>query len=274
MLAARSLHFRYPGAPEDALSAIEWAAEGGRIEAFVGPNGAGKTSLLRLLSGELRPRQGEVELDGQPLDRWGPRALAQRRAVLSQSPRLDFSFTVREVVLMGRTPHFQRDPSRHDQEIVDARLRELDLAALADRPFPALSRGEKQRVQLARVLAQLPDHSPGKSSFLFLDEPVTHLDLEHQHVTLRLARERARAGHGVVVVLHDLNLALRYTDLATVFDGGAIVARGDPAEIFTAPLLREVFAVEGALITSGGGRAVLDIRGPVTPERVPPGHAC
>jgi iron complex transport system ATP-binding protein len=261
MLEARQLGYAFSRAPRPVVAELDWQATPGEVEALVGPNGAGKTTLLRLLSGELTPSLGTVLLEGRALARWSALALAGRRAFLTQSPRLDFAFTVREVVAMGRSPHLDPRERAQDEAILAQVLRELDLEAFAERPFPSLSRGEKQRVQLARVLAQVDGAPPGVCRYLFLDEPVNHLDLAHQHITLALARRRARAGHAVVVVLHDLNLALRYTDRVTMLDEGRAVARGRPREVFTPERLQGVFGVTARLHEGHGGHPFLEIDG-------------
>ena len=261
MLEARQLSYAFPHSGGVVIDRLDWRSRPGQVEALVGPNGAGKTTLLRLLSGELSPTSGEVRLEGRALHRWQAPLLATRRAFLTQSPRLDFAFTVREVVAMGRSPHHSAREREQDDTIVAAVLAELDLVGFAERPFPSLSRGEKQRVQLARVLAQFDGAPEGVHRHLFLDEPVNHLDLAHQHTTLALARQRATSGHAVVVVLHDLNLALRYTDRVTILERGRAVAEGDPAQVFTAECLRTVFGVKARLHQAAGGRPFLEIEG-------------
>lgn len=265
MVEAKKLSFAFPNG-DPVINRIDWQSRLGQIEALVGPNGAGKTTLLRLLSGELKPTAGSITFENQSLSRWSAEELATRRALLTQSPRLDFAFSVREVVAMGRAPHHERIERKQDDEIIEAVIAELDLAALASRPFPSLSRGEKQRVQLARVLAQIDGPEGQPKRHLFLDEPVNHLDLAHQHLTLSLARRRAERGHAVVVVLHDLNLALRYTDQVTMLDHGCQIARGAPEEIFEPDRLRKVFGVEATVHTTANGRRVLDIEGVRTPN--------
>ncbi len=267
MLEARALRFAYRTAATPVLSGIDWSSQPGSIEALVGPNGAGKTTLLRLFTGELPPSGGTVQLEGKSLAEWSAADLARRRAVLAQSPRLQFDFTVEQVVLMGREPH-AASPAEH-HEILSRLLEELDLGSFSKRAFPALSRGEKQRVQLARVLAQLESREEA-ARYLFLDEPVNHLDLAHQHLTLQAARKRAAAGHTVVVVLHDLNLALHYADRVSVLHDGRIIARGEPAEVLSPDLVRAVFGVDGDLIENPRGERFLAIRSRPTTGEIRP----
>lgn len=205
----------------------------GQVLALVGPNGAGKSSLLGIVSGDLAPASGEVTLDGRALASWTPRELARMRAVLLQANQVSFAFTAREVVEMGRSP-WAGTPPAGDDEIVDAAMSRTDVVHLAQRPFSALSGGEKARVSLARVLAQ-------STRVLLLDEPTAALDLRHQEEVLALARALAAEGRSVVVVLHDLSLAAAYADEIVMLDGGRIVGRGAPGDVITAERVEAVY---------------------------------
>ncbi|WP_054813772.1 heme ABC transporter ATP-binding protein [Nocardia arizonensis] len=237
-LRARGLGIRRRGASaatgRRVLDAVDFDVVAGQVVALVGPNGAGKSTLLAALAGELPPREGIVELDGIPLDRWTPLDMARRRAVLPQSHTVGFPFTAREVVEMGRAPWARTDLADRDDEIVDAALTAADVGHLAARPFPTLSGGERARVALARVLAQ-------DTTTLLLDEPTAALDLGHQEAVLALAIERAAAGAAVVVVLHDLGIAAAYADRVAVLDAGRIAADGPPREVLTTDLLSRVY---------------------------------
>jgi len=250
VLSARDLHF-FRGSRK-ILEAITGELRSGRVTALLGPNGAGKSTLLKLFAGELTPASGTIDFGGTPLPQWNPRELAQRRAVLPQESHLAFAFPVREVVMMGRFPHLHGSESPHDREIGDAALARLELTALADRPYPALSGGEKQRVQLARVLAQIWEQPANGHRYLLLDEPTAGLDLAHQHATLRAAQEWARAGAVVLAVLHDLNLAMTYADDAWVLDQGRLSATGPIEEVLQAPLIERVFQVSAKLLPRPG----------------------
>ena len=192
---------------------------GGEVVALVGPNGAGKSTLVGVLSGDVEPVAGEVVVDGVPLSDWTGAELALRRSVLPQQVGVTFPFTVREVVEMGRAPWVALDGDHDGDAVVDASLAGTDVAHLADRTFPSLSGGERSRAALARVLAQ-------DAGVLLLDEPTAALDLHHQEMVLRLARERATVGVAVVVVLHDLGLAAAHADRIVVLDGGEVVVDG------------------------------------------------
>jgi iron complex transport system ATP-binding protein len=250
MLTVR--HLSFSRGPRTILDGIEGSLRPGRVTALLGPNGAGKSTLLKLFAGELLPGSGVIEFGGKPLSQWPTRELAQRRAVLPQESHLAFAFPVREVVLMGRFPHLQGSETPRDREIGDEALNLLELTALADRPYPALSGGEKQRVQLARVLAQIWDQPATGHRYLLLDEPTAGLDLAHQHVTLRAAQAWARTGAVVLAVLHDLNLAMTYADDAWVLENGRLAAAGSVEEVLQAPLIERVFQVNVELLPRPG----------------------
>jgi iron complex transport system ATP-binding protein len=239
MLEAHEL--RYCIGPQELLRGVSLRARPGEVLAVVGANGAGKSTLLKLLSGELAPAAGTVCLDGRPLAAYRSGDLARRRAVLSQQVQVALPFTSEELVLMGRYPHFEGAPRRQDHEIGRRALAQVGITELAGRAYATLSGGEQQRVQLARLLAQVLD-VPG--ACLLLDEPTNHLDLRHQHDLLRLARELAGRGYLVVTILHDLNLAAQYADRVLMLRRGEVVAAGTPAEVLTPAHIRQGFGIE------------------------------
>ncbi|MET9296480.1 ABC transporter ATP-binding protein [Streptomyces sp. NPDC003077] len=208
----------------------------GEVVGLAGPNGAGKSTLLRTVYRALRPTSGRVLLDGQDVRRLPGKTLARRLAAVLQEAPGDFELTVHDVVAMGRTPHkraFEGDGAA-DRVIIMEALERLDVAGLAHAPFPRLSGGEKQRVLIARALAQ-------RAGTMVLDEPTNHLDLRHQLDVLRLVR-----GLGVtaVIALHDLNLAAAFCDRICVMAEGRVVALGTPREVLTPALLAEVYRVD------------------------------
>jgi iron complex transport system ATP-binding protein len=214
------------------LRDVSLAIEPGEVVALVGPNGAGKSSLLRALAGDVTPTSGRVLLDGRPVDDYHPRDLALKRAVLPQQTVLQFAFSVREVVEMGRGPRRLDDAAG---SIVVESLRRTDTLHLAERIYPSLSGGEQARVTLSRVLAQ-------ETPILLLDEPTASLDLHHQQMVMEVARELAAGGASVLAILHDLNLAAGYADRIGVMREGWLAKIGTPWETFTEELLSEVFA--------------------------------
>ncbi|GAA3147169.1 ABC transporter ATP-binding protein [Planomonospora alba] len=223
-------------AGRDLVRDASLRVEPGEVVALVGPNGAGKSTLLRTLYRARRPTRGRVLLDGEDVWRMGGRRLARRLAAVMQEPPGEFELTVYEVVAMGRSPYkraFQGD-GPDDRKIVMDALEALDVTALARAPFDRLSGGEKQRILIARALAQ-------RTGTMVLDEPTNHLDLRHQLDTLRLVR-----GLGVtaVIALHDLNLAAAFSDRVCVMAAGRVVADGPPARVLTSALLAEVYQVE------------------------------
>ncbi len=220
------------------LDDVSLAVAPGTFVALVGPNGAGKSTLLRVASGERVPDAGTATLGADPVRSLPPDVLARRRAVLPQESLLAFAFTAFEVALLGRTPHHAgRDA---DARAALAALESAGIDTLADRRFPTLSGGEKQRVHLARVLAQLDGP---EAQLLLLDEPTNNLDLTHQHRVLDVARGLARRGLAVVAVLHDLNLAAQYADRVALLAKGRLVAEGSPAEVLRPDLVQQAFDV-------------------------------
>jgi len=218
------------------LREVSFSVEPGEVIALVGPNGAGKSTMLRALAGDLTLTNGRVVLDGRNIDQYPPRDLALKRAVLPQQTVLQFAFSVREVVEMGRGPRHIID----NDGVVDASLRRTDSFDIADRIYPSLSGGEQARVTLSRVLAQ-------QTPILLLDEPTASLDLHHQQMVMEVARELAMAGASVVVILHDLNLAATYADRIGIMREGRLVTIGTPWETCTEALLTEVFECEIAV---------------------------
>jgi len=233
------------------LSPLQATFAPGCLHAIVGPNGAGKSTLLRLLAGEWRPSSGSITLDDRDLRDWTPAALAQRRALLPQQHSLSFPFTSAEVVALGRL-HTRRHTPDAERTIVDEALAACGAVHLATRPYPQLSGGERARVQLARVLAQIWDEADSPR-WLLLDEPTAHLDLAFQHACLRLAREWSRRGVGVIAVLHDPNLVLSYADQVLVLDAGCRVASGAPREVLDAALMQQVFGLSARRIDLADG---------------------
>lgn len=210
----------------------------GEVLAILGPNGAGKSTLLAALAGDTTPAEGAILLDDRPILSIKPLELAQRRAVLPQQTFVQFAFTAREIVEMGRSAI---DPRMVDRAVIDRVLQETDAYDIQHRVFPTLSVGEQSRVSLSRVLAQ-------ETPVLLLDEPTAALDLRHQQLVMELARDLAARGAAVVVVLHDLNLASAYADRILMLREGRTAALGTPRETLTEPLLSDVFGCRVAVI--------------------------
>jgi iron complex transport system ATP-binding protein len=237
------------------LDDVSLNVSGGEMVAVIGPNGAGKTTLLHALSGALPPDGGAVEIGGRALGAWKSRDLARRRAVLTQNATLGFPFTALQVVMIGRSPHMGRHPGRGDLRAAAAAMTETGVLHLAERSYPTLSGGEKQRVQLARVLAQISTEdetgAAPESRYLLLDEPTNNLDLAHQHLVLAAARRLADRGVAVLAVLHDPNHAA-YADRIHVLQHGRTFAAGTPHEVLTAQLMGQVFGVAARVLNEPG----------------------
>lgn len=236
----------YEAGARRLLDGVSVEVRPGEVLALVGPNGAGKSTLLKALAGDLVPTAGGVTLDGRPLHDYPARELALRRAVLPQQTVLQFAFTAREVVEMGRSPHLddargrgRRGKGRTGERVADRVVAEAmartETGPLAARVYPTLSGGEQGRVTLARVLAQ-------EAPVLLLDEPTAALDLRHQQLVMEVARELAAGGAAVLAVLHDLNLAASHADRLAVLCGGRLRAVDEPWAVLTEGLLSEVFA--------------------------------
>lgn len=216
----------------------------GKVTSIIGPNGCGKSTMLRTLARLLRPTGGQVRLDGAPITAMPTKEISTHLALLPQNPISPEGLLVRDLVGRGRHPH-QRwfsQWSADDEQVVEAALRMTDTWEIRDRAIDQLSGGQRQRAWIAMTLAQDTD-------LVLLDEPTTFLDLAHQVEVLdlvtKLNRERGRT---IAMVLHDLNLAARYSDLIVVMKAGEIVAQGSPAEIFTSELLLDVFGLEADVL--------------------------
>ena len=231
-LRGSGLSLSYGGRP--ILQDVDLDVRAGEVLALVGPNGAGKSSLLSLLSGDLEPDSGSVEVDGEPVSQWTTVELAMRRGVLLQQVDLSFPFTVLQVVRMGRAPWTGLEQEDEDDVAVLEAMVQTDVVDLADRVYMSLSGGERARAALARVLAQRP-------GILLLDEPTAALDIRHQEQVLSLARRRAEQGDAVAVVMHDLGLAAAHADRIVMLSRGRVRSQGVPQDVMTAELLSEVY---------------------------------
>jgi iron complex transport system ATP-binding protein len=226
------------------IDGLEVEVPPGRITSVVGPNGCGKSTLLRSLARLLRPLGGGVYLDGKEIFALPTREVARRLGILPQSPEAPEGLTVRELAAQGRYPHqsWLSQWSASDERAVERALQKTGMLPLADRPLDTLSGGQRQRAWISMALAQ-------ETETLLLDEPTTFLDLAHQLEVLQLlGRLNAEEGRTVVMVLHDLNNAARYSHHVIALHNGGVYAAGPPEEVVTPELLRDVFHVEADVV--------------------------
>jgi len=226
------------------LDSVSTTIDEGRLVGLVGPNGAGKTTLLRVINGVLDPDQGSVRVTGQDVSALDSRATSQLVATVPQSTASTFEFPVRRIVEMGRTPHIGRFGTRTsaDRDAVDEAMDRAAVSHLADRPVTEVSGGERQRVFLARALAQ-------ETPILLLDEPTSDLDVNHQVRTLDLVTDLVDEGRTVVAAIHDLDLAARYCDELRLLHDGRIRAAGTPESVLTAATLEAAFGARATVTT-------------------------
>ena len=261
LLAVEDLGVRRDG--RVLLDRVSLEVAPGEFVAVVGPNGAGKSTLLRAITGEWAS-DGDVSFGGRRRGEWNREALARRLAVMTQQPQLNFAFSVREVVELGRLPH-RGAGAQADRKVVDAVLAALDLEGFADRSYLRLSGGERQRVQFARVAAQIWE--PDAPALLLLDEPTSALDLAQQQSVLGLAQQMRARGTAVVAVLHDLNLAARHADRIVLLKGGRLALSAAPQQALQPAVVREVFGVEvDTLVGPRDGRPLVVVRALAGPE--------
>lgn len=221
----------------DALRGVSFEVERGDFVGIIGPNGSGKSTLLRAMSRVLKPEGGVVLLDGRDIWSFRSREMARRVAVVPQETMISFSFTAEEIILMGRTPYLGRFDVEgvKDREIARRAMELTDVTHLAGRFITEVSSGERQRVIIARALAQEPE-------ILLLDEPISHLDLCYQAEILGLVRRLNREqGLTVVIVLHDLNLACEHCNALVMLKDGRIFAVGKPEHIVTRDNIKAVY---------------------------------
>ncbi|EPH45663.1 ABC transporter ATP-binding protein [Streptomyces aurantiacus] len=240
-LAARGVTVGY-GA-RTVIDDLDVAIPPGVITTIIGPNGCGKSTLLRTLTRLLRPTKGTVVLDGEDIVKLKTKDVAKKLGLLPQAPVAPEGLTVADLVARGRHPHqsWLRQWSSDDADVVERALAMTGVSDLADRPVDALSGGQRQRVWISMTLAQGTD-------LLLLDEPTTYLDLAHAVDVLDLVDDLHESGCTVVMVLHDLNLATRYSDNLVVMAEGSVLAQGHPRDVITAELLYEAFGLRARVI--------------------------
>ncbi|MFM2481475.1 heme ABC transporter ATP-binding protein [Celerinatantimonas sp. YJH-8] len=213
---------------------------------LIGPNGAGKSTLLHTLSGYYPPSAGQIWLHQKPIEQWSLTELAQHRAVLTQQQPSDSPLCVNEVIELGLAPWKQ---GRKLYPLIAEQAEWLALTPMLKQPYNRLSGGEQQRVQIARVLVQLLAADDLHGHYLFLDEPLTALDLHHQQQLLRKLDQLKRQGLAILCVLHDLNLAALYGDQLLLLQQGRCRYLGDVAAVAEHPLIEQVYQLDACMLS-------------------------
>jgi iron complex transport system ATP-binding protein len=241
IISAKNINFSYAAKP--VMEDVSFAIDEAQIVAIIGPNGSGKTTLLKIINGTLFPDAGQMLIDGKDTSRWSRKDIAQKVAIVPQETAVIFPFYAEEIVLMGRFPHLSnyRFEDKKDYRMVREAMEKTDTLAFAARRFDELSAGERQRVLIARALAQEPE-------VLLLDESTVFLDLKHQAQFLALLRQLNAAQQlTVIFVTHDINLAAQHADRIILLYSGKIYAIGKPAEVITAANIKEVYDVDSLI---------------------------
>lgn len=250
-IAVENISFSYNSQP--ILKDVSLAVQKGQILSIVGPNGAGKSTLLKCMVHLLKPQVGAVYLDGKNIATKNHRELAKAMGYIPQNTMDIFPVTVLETVLMGRKPHITWDVTDEDFRVVAQVMKFLDIEQLAERPLDQLSGGQKQKVFIARALAQ-------QSPIVLFDEPTSNLDIRHQlEVFAMIKRITQTEGRIGIVVVHDLNLAARFSDKLVMLKNGSVYATGTPGEVITEENIKEVYNVSASIVESKFGVYVLPI---------------
>ena len=236
MLEFRELRAAYDGV--ETLHGVSAHLAPGKLTAIIGPNGCGKSTLMKCAVGLMKPSGGEILLNGQPLSVIPEKERARHLSYMPQS-RIAPDISVRHLVTHGRYPHLKWGQSlrREDREIVQAAIERVKLGALVNRPVSRLSGGERQRAYLSMMLAQ-------QTAVMLLDEPTAYLDLSSQFALMELLRALCREGRSVILVLHELSLALEYTDSLLLMERGRLVAAGSPEEVYRTGQIQRVFSID------------------------------
>jgi iron complex transport system ATP-binding protein len=241
IISAENISFSYAAKP--VMEGVSFSIDEARMVAVIGPNGSGKTTLLKIINGTLFPDSGRMLVDGKETSCWPRKEIARKVAIVPQETAVTFPFYAEEIVLMGRFPHLNnyRFEDKKDYSVVHEAMERTDTLAFASRRFDELSAGERQRVLIARALAQEPE-------VLLLDESTVFLDLKHQAQFLTLLRQLNTAQKlTVIFVTHDVNLAAQNADRIILLYSGKIYAIGEPAEVITAVNIKEVYDVDALI---------------------------
>lgn len=241
LLKVDNLKFGY--GKELVLDGVTFNVKKGEFLSIIGPNGSGKSTLLKTLNNLYAPREGKIAIDGTNINKFKKKDLAKEMALVLQDNNIDYGFTVEDIVLMGRHPHkgrFERENS-DDYKIVDESLEMTNTLDLKDRFITEISGGERQRVMIAKALAQRP-------TIILLDEPTSHLDINHQIEILKLLKKMNRdKGTTIILVIHDINLGIRYSDRVIMLNEGKIIEIGDSEKVITRDNIRLAYDINVAI---------------------------
>lgn len=251
MLRAEKIFFKV--GDTTLLHETSVAFEENQFHVIMGPNGAGKSTLLKLLAGSQRSSGGQIFFHEKEINQYSNKELATQRAVLSQHYNITFPITTNDMIMMGRYPYFKTSPSKQDKEICKASIAIMQAEDLEDRDYNTLSGGETQKIQMSRVLAQIWEAEEKGNKILFLDEPVSHLDLKYQHQLMQVAKDRCKKNITVIAILHDINLALTYADRILFMKQGKILYEIKDHSEVTTEMIKDVFDVDSKIINPGNG---------------------
>ncbi|MCL0083968.1 ABC transporter ATP-binding protein [Dehalococcoidia bacterium] len=250
-LEIKGIRFSYGSRP--ALKEVTFSVKGGEVVGFVGPNGSGKTTLIKCIDRILKPKAGVVLVNGGEIRKMTLHERSRLMAYVPQSGHSVFSSTVFDTLLLGRKPYISWGLSQRDKEVVSQAISLMGLEDYTLRQFNELSGGERQKVLITRALVQEPE-------VLLLDEPTSNLDLRHQIEVLNIIRWVAREkGITVLMVLHDLNLASRFSDRLVMLKEGKVWAEGTPAEVLTPENMRQVYGIEATVYRNSGHPHVIPL---------------
>ena len=251
MLKAKNIFFKV--GDKILLHETSVSFEENRFHVIMGPNGAGKSTLLKLLAGSQHSSGGTIFFHEKEITRFSKKELATERAVLSQHYSITFPVTTNDMVMMGRYPYFKTSPSKRDKQICKLSMADMQAEDLEERDYNTLSGGETQKIQMSRVLAQIWETEEGGNKILFLDEPVSHLDLKYQHQLMQVAKDRCKKNVTVIAILHDINLSLTYADRILFMKQGRIKYEIKNYKELTTAIIKDVFDVDSKIIDPGNG---------------------